>query len=275
MKNLLFIIPFFLFSCNNTDTKKDNPKAITFTPKDAEALLDKTFDTDWESLTKNFDTWYNYTYYNVKLSDDFIGLDTDSKSLDKETFLNKLQNEDVVAYKTKIIKGQSVYQLFKNNSNNESIKNTSKQNADAEMSHFKMEGNSIPDFNFTDINGKEYNAENTKGKIVVLKCWFIGCVACVKEFPALNNLIDEFKDQKDILFVSLAMDTKEKLVEFLKTKEFKYATVPVTKSYFMDKLNVSMFPTHLLVNRNGRIVKVVNSIEELVPFLKKEVEGKE
>lgn len=33
-----------------------------------------------------------------------------------------------------------------------------------------------------------------------------------------------------------------------------------------------MYPTHLLVDKNGRIVKVVNSIKELEPFIKSEAE---
>jgi hypothetical protein len=58
--------------------------------------------------------------------------------------------------------------------------------ASTEMAHFKMEGTPIPGFNFTDLNDKVYNQSTTRGKIVILKCWFIHCVACLKEFPELN-----------------------------------------------------------------------------------------
>ena len=37
------------------------------------------------------------------------------------------------------------------------------------------------------------------------------------------------------------------------------------------KLNITQYPTHLLIDRNGKIRKVVNRIDELVPFLKNEV----
>ena len=143
--------------------------------------------------------------------------------------------------------------------------------ASTEFEHFKIEGTEIPEFNFKDINGKLYNKTNVKGKILVLKCWFIHCVACVKEFPELNKLVDEYQKNNDILFISLAMDSKEELSKFLETKIFKYATISEMKSYMTDKLNITQYPTHLLIDRKGKIKKVVNTVGDLKPFLQKEV----
>jgi hypothetical protein len=33
-------------------------------------------------------------------------------------------------------------------------------------------------------------------KIVVIKCWYIHCAACIKEFPEVNNLVRKYKDRK-------------------------------------------------------------------------------
>ena len=274
MKNfyLVLLIATILsqLSCNGVETKKTATKAKAITSVVSDSLLDRSFTFD-PTLTKDFMTWYNYTYYNIRLSQDFIGLDIDSKKIDKATFLNKFLTDNVVAFKTTILRGQSVYQLFKLNSNDESIKATIKQIASTEIAHFKMEGVEIPEFDFTDINGKVYNKSSTKGKIVILKCWFIHCVACVKEFPELNQLVEDNRGRNDILFISLALDTKKDLIKFFETKEFKYATVPEMKHYMIKKLNITQYPTHLLIDRNGKIRKVVNRIDELVPFLKNEV----
>ena len=257
----------FQISCNSVDKKEKSIKEKTTNSEAADLVSDQTFNTDWNTLTKDYMTWYKYTYHNVRLSQDFIGLDIDSTKIDKGTFLNKLETENVVAFKTKILKGQSVYQLFKLNSNDRSIKATIKQMASTEIEHFKMEGVEIPDFNFTDLNGKIYNKSSTKGKVVVLKCWFIHCVACVKEFPELNKLVDENQGRNDILFISLALDSKDSLLKFLKTKEFKYATVPNMMSYLTNKLNITQYPTHLLIDGNGKILKIVSRIDDLIPFL--------
>jgi thiol-disulfide isomerase/thioredoxin len=259
------------FSCNSVDTNSNIQKDITIISS-SDSAADQTFTPDWKMLTKNFMTWYNYTYYNIRLSQDFIGLDIDSSKIDKAIFLHKLMTENVVVFKTKVLKGQSVYQLFKLNTNDEGIKATIKEMAATAMAHFKMEGMEIPEFNFTDLKGKVYTKSSTKGKIIVLKCWLIHCVACVKEFPELNKLVEEYQEKNDIVFVSLALDTKDKLEKFLANRTFKYATVPNMQQYITQKLNTTAYPTHILINRNGKIVKVVNKIEDLLPFITIETE---
>jgi len=270
---LLIVIIVSQYSCNNDNTNRNSTgtKESSANAETVDSVSDKVFVTDWKTLTKSFMTWYNYSYYNIHLSQDFIGLNIDSIRIDKTAFLNQLMTGNVVAFKIKIVRGEPVYKLFKLNSKDESIKTTIKQMASTEMTYHKMEGTEIPDFHFTDLNGNVYDKSSTKGKIVVLKCWFIHCVACIAEFPALNKLVEDNKGRNDILFISLALDDKRDLLKFLKTKEFKYAVIPQMKNYVVDKLNVTEFPTHLLINKNGKIIKVVNRIEDLVPFIKKEL----
>ena len=257
-------------SCNNKNTIQlatiQNETGST-----DEILSNKKFTIIPDSILKDFTTWYNFTCRNVKLSQNFIGLDIDSVKIDKTTFLNKLLTEKVVAFKIKLLQDEPVYKLYKLNSNDHRIKSTIGQLASIEMKHYKMEGQQIPAFNFTDLNGNNYNTISTKGKILVLKCWFIHCTSCVQEFPECNSIVDEYSAKSDVLFISLATDTKNDLEKFLKTKAFKYAVIPVMDNY-ISKLNISMYPTHLLIGRTGKIIKVVNSIEELKPFLKKEIE---
>ncbi len=225
--------------------------------------------SDLKGLTDDFMKWYSYTFFNIRLSRDFIGLDVDSSSMDKPAFLKKMLSGEVFAYKTSTIEGRDVYKLYPLTSKDENIKNTIKEMASTEMRHNKIEGTEIPAFNFTDINGNNYTNSSTKGKLVVLKCWFIHCVPCIMEMPELNKLVDDHKGNDNILFISLALDNKEELTEFLKTKQFKYAVVPEMKEFINKDLNTTHYPTHLLIDGNGKIVKVVNRIEDLVPFLDK------
>jgi len=249
---LLFAIPFSQYSFSQ-DIKG----------------LDKDQTSDWRTLTDDYMTWYTYTYYNIHLSQDFVGLDVDSAIIDKTAFLNKLLTDKVFAFKIGTKADNDVYKLYPLTSKDESIKATIKEMASTEMQHYKMEGTQIPAFNFTDLNGIKHDSASTKGKLIVLKCWFIGCVACVKEFPELNKLVNNYKGNDNILFISLAIDKKEELTKFLKTKKFKYAVVPEMKNFMSNELDITQYPTHLLVDKTGKIVKIVNRIDELVPFLEK------
>ncbi len=267
------LISMLYLSCHNAnDTssikiKKDTNKATT-----EKISSEQVFSVNPTDVLKDFNSWYNYNYYNVILSQDFVGLNIDSSKIDKETFLNKLMTGKEVAFKIKQLQDRPVYKLYTLNIKNENIKSTIEQLASIELKNYKMQGKQIPEFNFTDLNGRNYSSISTKGKIIILKCWFIHCVACVQEFPDCNELVNEYKNRNDILFISLASDTKAELKKFFKTKPFNYLVIPQTDNYMSNKLNINMYPTHMLIDKKGEIVKVVNSIKELEPFLKIEAE---
>ena len=56
----------------------------------------------------------------------------------------------------------------------------------------QIDGSTLTELSFEDINGKNYNLNSLKGKIIVLNFWFIQCKPCVEEFPDLNKLKKEF-----------------------------------------------------------------------------------
>jgi len=61
------------------------------------------------------------------------------------------------------------------------------------------------------------------------------------------------------------------LRKFLEKKEFDYATVAVDRSFLQKELNINHYPTHLIVDQQGIIKKVVNSFKELEMALHKEI----
>ncbi|PVD52440.1 TlpA family protein disulfide reductase [Terrimonas sp.] len=259
-----------LLSCSSpNNNKSDKAGHSTGINEDS---LNKSFNINPAVILKDFQTWYNYTYFNAPLSQDFIGLDIDSTVIDKTRFLENLMKGNVISLKVKLYQGTAVYKLYKLSTLNKNIASTAAHLAEIEMNYYKMEGMQIPSFDFIDLKGVKYNETSVRGKIMVLKCWFIACHACIEEFPDCNKLVDEYSGRDDILFISLASDKKSNLKNFLQKKRFKYATIPEVQDYITEKLAISMYPTHILVDKSGKIKKVVNSLKELKPFLKKEAE---
>ncbi len=230
---------------------------------------------DVEALQKDFMQWW--TYYNryINLSSDFIAIDNSSNKISKEAFLKSLTTGKFIpAGLLSKDTSKTYYKLFQiNPTSDKSIENAITGASIREYEHFKMEGQQFPKFSFTDLNGKLYTSENTKGKIVVLKCWFIKCIACIAEFPGLNEMVDQYKDRNDVVFISLAFDKEADLKAFLLTKPFNYNTVSVQKSYLGDTLKVSLYPTHFLIDKEGRIIKIVNKAARLKTFLANEMKN--
>lgn len=221
-------------------------------------------------IQKKFSVWEKYQTENIMLSADYISLDTNSKKITKEQFLNKLTLGKWIPIRLKS-KDTLTYKLFAiNKTSDSSIKATIGQIAFDEYKNFKTEGVVFPAFSFTDLNGNLVTNESMKGKIVVIKCWYIHCALCIKEFPDVNNLVEKYKDRKDILFISLAEDTPEQLNNFLQKKTLLYSVIPNMKTYMNESLNLNTFPTHFIINKNGIISKVLNNFESLEVALEKE-----
>jgi thiol-disulfide isomerase/thioredoxin len=260
---------FFFLSCN--EAKKDPiPDLIS---NDSLSVKHKPvtgyFHINKDSILKDFSTWYDYTYHNILLGQDFIGLDTDSLEIDKAQFLAILSKGDWVAFRTAVVNDVPVYRLEKVRGVAADVSSTIKQLADNEINHFKAEGSEFPDYTFVDLEGNQYEKSTDQGNIVLIKCWFINCVACVKEFPELNALVDEYNGRIDIKFVSLATDAGKDLQAFLSARKFKYAVVPGSGNFMSKVLKIDSYPTHILIGKNGKIVKISNSIKDIKPSLRK------
>jgi thiol-disulfide isomerase/thioredoxin len=120
------------------------------------------------------------------------------------------------------------------------------------------------------MEGKTYNKQTTKGKILVLKCWFIDCRPCIAEMPALNELKQQYKNRNDILFVSICWDSKKDVEAFLKKPTFNYAVVPDQYKFLTEGLQLNGYPTHFVINKQGFITKKVNDYRGMAYALKKE-----
>lgn len=225
-------------------------------------------DTNPKTLETDFREWWDYHSKNIILSSDFIPVNENSKPISKDEFLKNLTSGEYIPLK--LISNDSLtrYKLFKLNKDaDKGIRGTVKNVSKRAYQYFKMEGTEFPEFSFTDLNGNTYTNENTKGKIIILKCWFISCKPCIAEFPKLNRLVKRFQNSKDILFISLAFDSKEKLETFLEQNPFEYAVIPDQKDFMETGLKINTYPTHFIIDENGVIQKVVTKADEMISVL--------
>lgn len=219
-------------------------------------------------IETDFTQWWTYHSINISLSSDFIGLSERSDTINKEQFLIELTSGDFIPLKLKSKDRAETYKLFKLDSlADKGIASTIKNQSSTHLKHFYMVGKSFPDFDFTDLNGNHFTNKSTKGKTTIFKTWFIGCTACVAEFPELNELVGNHQNESDTVFVSLALDSKPELENFLLKKPFKYHVVPETRDFIEKTLDLQIYPTHIVVDENGTILKVVNKASEMISFL--------
>jgi thiol-disulfide isomerase/thioredoxin len=115
-------------------------------------------------------------------------------------------------------------------------------------------GATMPDFDAVDISGKRWKMGELRDKILVLNFWFVECPPCIDEMPALSALQKEYASNPDVVFLSFANSTKEKITKFLTAKTFTYPHVAQEQAAPMLKdWGVAGYPTNVVVNR-GKIL---------------------
>ena len=223
-------------------------------------------------ILSNYNNFWSYWYNDVRLSDDFIAYNENDSAITKELFLKKVATGNYLPLKLKSLNSLNYYKLY---NTPDTIDNNIKEElirfGKLYYQYFQMEGKPLPGFNFVDLNRTVYNPETCKGKIVVLNFWFIHCTSCVAEMPALNHLVDSYKDNDKVLFVSLALDAKNELEKFLSKTKFNYAVVPDKGNYLTDTFKIFQYPTHVILNKEGFVSKIPENNQQLEIELKEEI----
>jgi len=125
-------------------------------------------------------------------------------------------------------------------------------------------GDLFSGINATDINGKQVNTADLKGKVLVINYWFTSCPPCRKEMPLLNKIAGKYKDQKDIVFIGITFDSTETVKKFLAKREFRYQVI-AGADFLVYTGGITVFPTNIVIDRQGKIQYVSPGFSEETP----------
>jgi thiol-disulfide isomerase/thioredoxin len=122
-------------------------------------------------------------------------------------------------------------------------------------------GTAIPDWSFVDLNGQPGNLKSHAGKYVMLDIWTPSCGPCLGEFEMLKAMVRGFGSRTfEILGVLGDADEVQARRE---EKEhgliWRTAASGTTLEYAQKRLRIASWPTHILLDPNGRIVSTSDS----------------
>jgi thiol-disulfide isomerase/thioredoxin len=113
----------------------------------------------------------------------------------------------------------------------------------------------MPEFQFTDSDGKTLTLVDFKGKIVLLNIWATWCAPCRKEMPTLDRL-QAALGGADFVVLPMSIDRKgmDAVAKFYTEIGIQHLSryVAPAANQVLDTLGVWGLPATLLIDRQGR-----------------------
>ena len=140
-------------------------------------------------------------------------------------------------------------------------------------------GNAVPDVKLLSPDGTETSLYTLFGKVLYIDIWATWCAPCCMEIPYMEKLVERFKNQENIAFVSISDDkTAEPWQEKLERDKPawpQYRIDPEGEEKFMKSLNINSIPRFILLDKEGKIIEIDAprpSDEKIDDFLNKAIQ---
>ncbi len=129
--------------------------------------------------------------------------------------------------------------------------------ADEDVKVVRFASNAIaaPPFLLTDLQGHMISTAQFPGHVVLLSFWATWCPPCREEIPELKELQSRYKDQLQVIGVSLDDEPARQVAQFMVRAGINYSVVMGSPEITQEYGGVPALPTNFLIDRRGRVVQ--------------------
>lgn len=116
----------------------------------------------------------------------------------------------------------------------------------------------VPSFALLDLDGNNVNISDLKNKVVVVDFWATWCGPCKASFPAMQKMVDKFKDDPGVKFVFVdtwerGENKKKDAADFLAAHKYTFHVLQDVDDKVVSQFNVNGIPTKFVIDKNGMI----------------------
>ncbi|WP_379153748.1 TlpA family protein disulfide reductase [Paenibacillus sp. sgz5001063] len=107
-------------------------------------------------------------------------------------------------------------------------------------------------------DGKSYSVGGARDKAVLLNFWASWCDPCQQEAPTLNALALKYKNVLDVYGINVtSQDYKPNAERFVRKYMLAFPVMYDLKGEVFDKYKGMVFPTNVLIDKNGVVSEVI------------------
>ncbi len=121
------------------------------------------------------------------------------------------------------------------------------------------------DFSLQSIEGNFIKLSDFKGKVIVLDFWATWCAPCREGIPDLIEIQKEFKNQVQVIGITVDRDPLKVVPPFVKEFKINYPILIGSDEVYKQYGGIDAIPTTFIIDREGKIRnKIIGLVEKQV-----------
>jgi len=121
-------------------------------------------------------------------------------------------------------------------------------------------GTDAYNFSLPGTDDKNVSLKSFRGKVVVLDIWAMWCAPCLHEKPYFKKLEEEYKDNKNIVFIDVSVDGTDRSKVWKKfLEQHSWNGIELISNPWesiMDYYHIKGIPRFMIFDEKGRIITV-------------------
>lgn len=118
-------------------------------------------------------------------------------------------------------------------------------------------GDYAPNFSLETLKGERVELKDYRGQGVFLNFWGTWCKPCETEMPYMNNAYQKYKE-KGVEILAVNIEESDLIVQnFVDRFELTFPILMDRGGEVTNQYGIGPIPTTYLINKNGKVVKII------------------